>query len=132
MDAEVLDEIQAHAQRILELAGSRFRAEVGYDERGVRWLDAYIEQIRGDLDPEDYEAVTPALGSFLGACVIQTYGGVWGEADDQICVRIGEKGAVFVFGRVLRQLQQGSAASVHSLFRALSPLFGETVAAKRG
>src|SRR5436853_269366 len=95
-------------------AGAEDYEEVlpGYDEAGVRWLDGYVQRQHENGDPANREGLVNTLGSYLGECVIRTFGGEWAQDDGSWCVRFNDRNAVFPFAKVRKQLESGSADSV--------------------
>jgi hypothetical protein len=104
------------AQETLEIT-------VGYDEAGVRWLDGYIDRQRENGDPQVKERLLNTLGSYLGECVRQTFGGDWVQDPNYgWAVKVNEKLSVFPFAKVRKQLNSADGESVLAFFRAIPAL----------
>ena len=97
--------------------------DIGYDEAGVRWLDGYVQRLHERGDTELNAKLVSNLGSFLGECIIRSYGGVWAEIDGQWGVQFDERNAVYPFNKVSKQLESGSDDSVLSLLTTIPVLF---------
>jgi hypothetical protein len=97
--------------------------EVGFDETGVRWLDGYIRHQHEQGDPANREGLVSRLGSYLGECIVQSYGGAWAEVDGSWCVRFDERNAACPFAKVGKQLECGAEDSVLSFFTLIPVVF---------
>lgn len=73
--------------------------------------------------PQGEESIVTTLGSFLGECIIRSFGGEWSMCDGAWCVRLDEKNAVFPFAKVAKQLENGPGDSVFSFFSVIPILF---------
>ena len=58
--------------------------ELTFDQAGVRWLDEYINGNCDSWSGEQVDGLASTLGSFLGECIIQSFGGCWADIDGQI------------------------------------------------
>ncbi len=97
--------------------------EVAYDLEGVRWLDGFIDGQRNEATEEVKRKLSTTLGSYLGECIRQTYGGDWvQDAEYGLSVRITGGLSVFPFNKVQMQLAAGEGDSVLDLFTALAPI----------
>ncbi len=115
--------IRANAELVRTVAREQLEIEVGYDEGGVRWLDAYIDGQRRSADEDLKRRLPNTLGSFLGECIRQTYGGRWVQDDEHgWCVQINERVSAFPFNKVQKQLAGEDGESVLGMFVSLAAL----------
>ena len=119
----MVDRIQANAQLVVTWARDHLDTEVGFDEAGVCWLDGYIQRQHELGNPADREGLVSRLGSYLGECIIESYGGAWAEVDGSWCVRFDERNAACPFAKVGKQLEDGAEDSVLSFFTLIPVLF---------
>lgn len=119
--------ILADAELVAGIAADELKAEMGYDEAGVRWLDGFIERQHATGDPAIREKLTSTLGSYLGTCIIETYGGEWVEDEGSWCVRFSAGNAAFPFNKTAKHLENGREGgdSVLAFFTAIPTLFKE-------
>jgi hypothetical protein len=98
----------------------------GYNRESVQAMDGFIERKRAKVDfaPDVLEDWVQLLGSFLGECIIHTYGGEWREEDDNWGVFFNNSNAAFPFSKVRKQLQNGAAGgdSVLGFFDLIGPV----------
>lgn len=112
--------ILANAELVRKVAAEQLDTAVQYNEVGVRWLDKYIDGQRERASPDVKEKLPNTLGSFLGECIRQTYGGKW--VQDPMHgwqVKINEGLSVFPFSKVEKQLANQDGDSVLGLFTAI-------------
>jgi hypothetical protein len=108
---------------VATMAREQIGEDTKFDEAAVRWLDGFIQRQHERGKPEIHEGLMNTLGSFLGECVIRTYGGAWANVDGSWGVQFDEKNAVFPFAKVLKQLKNGAAESVLSFFTVIPRAF---------
>lgn len=123
IDPLLLEKIRANAEIVLAGARDRLDVEIDFDEGGVRWLDGYIERNREALDSTTIDSLVDIFGSFLGECIIRSYGGAWREVEERLGVYFNEKNAVYPFSKVAKQFKNGSEDSVLSLFTLIPDVF---------
>lgn len=119
----MVERIRANAELVVSVARKQLGKEIGYDGAGVRWLDGYIQSRHEQGDPAERDGLVNTLGSFLGECIIRSFGGAWGELDGSWCVRFDERNAAFPFAKVRKQLENGRVDSVFSFFTAIPAVF---------
>lgn len=117
------EQIRANAELVRNVARDSLGVAVAYDEAGVRWLDQYIDGLR-DTAEDDVKAKLPSrLGSYLGECVRQTFGGEWrNDPENGWMVRVNEKLSVYPFNKVRKQLNSADGESVLAFFKAIPAL----------
>ena len=118
----MIEIIRANAEHIISLAHKHLGRNIGYDQSGVEWLDAYIQTLHNDSNPESEELIS-VLGSYLGECIIHTFGGHWAEIDGTWGVQFDSRNAAFPFSKVAKQLDHGAEDSVLNFFTAIPLIF---------
>ena len=124
-----LEMIRANAEMVLAAARDDLGQDIGYDAGGVRWLDGFIQRQHDGGAVDDPSGLTNTLGSFLGECMAQSYGGRWQETEHGWAVIVDGDLAVFPFNKVHKHLVDGAADSVLSLFTGVPALVAHTAAA---
>jgi len=114
--------IRANAEMVLAVARDEFKQEVGFDGAGVRWLDGYIQGLVDQGNVDASETLCDNLGSFLGTCIIEAYGGTWQDTEHGWAVVMDADLAVFPFNKVLKHLTEGQGDSVLGLFNSIPAL----------
>lgn len=125
-EAEDLEHIRANAALAVEQLGAASGlAHFGYDAPSVEWLDGFIERqrVREDVGPEFVEKLVSVLGSYLGECIIRSYGGRWALSDHGWGIEFDEKNAAFPFAKVRKQFANGKEDGVYSFFTAIPLVF---------
>jgi hypothetical protein len=122
-DLSMVDCMRANAELVVSVAAQQLGETVGYDEAGVRWLDGYIQGQHEQGDAAHRDGLVSTLGSFLGECIIRSFGGEWAETDGSWCVRFDDRNAAYPFAKVAKQLEYGAGDSVLSFFTAIPVLF---------
>jgi hypothetical protein len=122
-DMPMVERIRANAELVVSVATQQLGQAVGYDEAGVRWLDGYIQRQHEQGNPDIRGGLVSTLGSFLGECIVRSFGGEWAEVDGSWCVRFDDHNAAYPFAKVGKQLEHGAEGSVLSFFTAIPVLF---------
>ena len=79
-----VENITKNAQLVLAMARDKLGQDISFDEGGVRWLDGFIQRQHEQGDPAIRGRLVSTLGSFLGECIVQCYGGEWREGDGML------------------------------------------------
>jgi len=118
--------IRANADLVLSVARKDYDPHVGFDVAGVRWLDSYIRDLveQGNVDVS--ETLCDNLGSYLGTCIIETFGGIWQDTEHGWAVVMDGDLAVFPFNKVLKHLTEGAGESVLSFFNSIPALIAHS------
>lgn len=116
--------IRANAEMVLAVARNDLGQDIGFDERGARWLDRYIQSLVDQGGVEASEDLCDRLGSFLGTCIIETHGGTWQDTEYGWAVVIKDDFAVFPFNKTLKHLTEGEGESVLGLFISIPAMLG--------
>jgi hypothetical protein len=125
-----LEKIEAAADfTVLEL-GRLSGTDFGYDEKSVRWLDDYIEKLRGlgaFDDPQEKNDLAGVFGAYLGECVVRCYGRAWRERDGSWIIDFDGKGSVFPLARASKQIENGEEDGIGSFFRGIPVVFAGVI-----
>ena len=114
--------IRANAEMVLDVARKEYDPHIGFDVAGVRWLDGYIQGLVDQGNVEATEELCDNLGSYLGTCIIETYGGTWQDTEHGWAVVMADDLAVFPFNKTLKHLTEGADDSVLGLFNTIPAL----------
>jgi len=87
------EKIRKNAELVVEGLGPASDLEdFGYNRESVEWVDGYIErQRKRGGSKQEIESLVQVIGSYLGECIIKSYGGKWGEVEGNLGVMFGEK-----------------------------------------
>jgi hypothetical protein len=122
-DLSILEKIRANAALVVRIASEQLEENIGYDEAGVRWLDGYIQRQHEGGNASNHEGLVNTLGSYLGECIIHSFGGEWAEVEGSWSVRFDDRNAAYPFAKVAKQLENGREDSVLSFFTLIPVLF---------
>ena len=125
-EPSILDRIRANAALTVRIAHADLGVGLGYDEAGVKWLDGYLQRQHEAGDPALRDKLTSTLGSYLGECIVHSFGGAWAEIDGTWGIRFDDKNAVFPFAKVSKHLANGSEDSVLSFFTLIPLIYDNT------
>jgi hypothetical protein len=118
--------IRANADLVVEKLGPSSDVEpFGFDEASLEWLDGFIERQREreDATPVFVDRMINILGSYLGECIIRSYGGRWSRGEEGWRVELDAKNAAFPFAKVRKQFENGEEDSVYSFFTLIPLVF---------
>src|SRR5689334_20506286 len=117
------EKILANAELVRTVVHEQLGIEVGFDQAGVRWLDGYIEGQRDAASASTKERLPGTLGSYLGECIRQSFGGDWVEDQEQgWAVQVTPRLTVYPFNKVRKQLANAQGDSVLGLYTSLPAL----------
>ncbi len=125
-ELELIERIQANAELVIAVARDHFGEEIGYDESGVAWLARYAQERHEQGEAGENDALISTLGSYLGECIIHTYGGEWRRRDGMIGVHFDDASAAFPFSKIAKHLANGEEDSVLPYFKDIPVLFRMT------
>ena len=120
----MVDAIEANAQLVVSLAAEELGTTIAYDESGVIWLDGFIERQR---ERGATNNLVGTLGSYLGMCVVRSFGGRWAEVDGEWCIRFDDRNTANPFAKVAKHLANGAEDSVLSFFRMIPIVFAKFI-----
>jgi hypothetical protein len=131
-----LQAIRANAQLVLEQLGpiSDLGEQFGYNLESLRYVEGFIERFRArtGVTEATIERWVQVFGSFLGECVIHTYGGEWREHKGTWGIFFSEandRNAAFPFAKVQKQFANGlqGGDSIVSFFQLIPVMFKDLV-----
>jgi hypothetical protein len=117
------DAIRANAELVRGVAARDLGVLPSFDLDGVRWLNQFIDNQAKPLSEDLQNKLVQTLGSYLGECIRETYGGVWVESTGSWAVRFSEGNEVFPFNKVWKQFENGPEDSVLSMFSTIEHLY---------
>jgi hypothetical protein len=119
-----LDAIRLNAELVVQQMQPLSGLDFNYDAESIRWLDGYINRQRQEVDDATRTRLTSVLGSYLGASIINTYGGNWGQVEGEMAVVFDDNNAVFPFAKTGKQFANGPEDSIYSMFTTIPVVFG--------
>lgn len=123
MDPELKENLKKNAVLVIKQFKADVEFEFGCNEKSVKWVDGFInrQRAREDFSLELVGGLTNTLGSFLGECIIASYGGDWGFTDDGLGVVFDDENAAYPIGKVRKHFENGEEDSIYS-FYSIIPL----------
>ena len=103
----------------------RTQLDLKYDTNSVKFIEGFIERNKGSFDEEESRGLINSLGSFLGQCIIENYGGQWQMDNDtgMVAVAFDNNNKAFPFTKVSKQFDNGLEDSVYSFYLAIPTIF---------
>jgi hypothetical protein len=89
---------------------------IKYDTSSLKFLEDYIQSIKGQIDIDQMQRVLGVIDSFYGEAFIKNYGGKWDIKNNSWIIRFDEKNCVFPFNKVFKFYKNGSDDSFASMF----------------
>ena len=96
-----------------------------YDADSVKFIEGFIERNKGNFEKEESKGLINSLGSFLGQCIIENYGGQW-QLDNEtgsVAVAFDDKNKAYPFAKVSKQFENGLEDSVYSFYNVIPSVF---------
>ncbi len=118
-ELSVPDQLRANADLVVRTIREKLDTELTFDESGVQWVDGYINRQRENFTAGDRSGLINALASFIGECIIQTFGGSWVENDGSWGVQVSGRIWACPFAKVEKQFENGPEDSVASFFTCI-------------
>jgi len=103
----------------------RQQLNLKYDKNSVKFIEGFIERNKANFDNEENKGLINSLGSFLGQCIIENYGGQW-QLDNEtgtIAIVFDDKNKAFPFAKVSKQFDNGLEDSVYSFYTIIPTIF---------
>lgn len=111
----------------LENLAETVRTELSleYNGESVKFIEGFIERNKSSLDKEQINGLINSLGSFLGQCIINNYGGQWQVDKDNgsVAVVFDDNNKAYPFAKVSKQFENGLEDSVYSFYSAIPAVF---------
>jgi len=126
------EKLQANAKLAIDtLSPLSDVSPFGFNRESVAWVEGYIERqrARADMAPETRERLSQVLGSFVGECIIRSYGGTWRHDGKGWAVYFDDSNAAYPLNKVTKQFDNGveGGDSILSFFDSVGPLFHRKV-----
>lgn len=102
------DKIRANAELVIKELGPLSGLKFGYTVESIAWVDGFIERQRYLLDLNAIDRLVDILGSFLGECIIQYFGGCWQNLNGEWGIYFRDDNAVFPFSKVKKTIHKWS------------------------
>jgi hypothetical protein len=116
------DRLRASAYLVVDTIRENLGVTLTFDRAGVEWVDGYINRLRHSMAPNRRSGLIGMLASFVGECIIQTYGGAWAEEDGRWGVRVSERLWACPSAKIEKQFDNGPEDSVSSFFTCIPTL----------
>jgi len=114
----VPDKLRANAELVVSTVRDNLQIQLTFDQAGVEWVDGYINRLRA-FPRERRSGLVSTLASFVGECIIRTFGGEWVEKDGWWGVQVSERIWACPFAKVEKQFDNGPEDSVASFFTCI-------------
>ncbi|HVG29345.1 MAG TPA: hypothetical protein VM864_06450 [Pyrinomonadaceae bacterium] len=124
------ERLRGLAEEFIAVMRSELGVELRYDEASVEWVDGYVGRVRAGVSADSVGSISSLIGSFLGECVINNYGGSWRETGDGVGVCFDESNCVFPFAKVHKQFLHGEGDSILSFYRTIGIVFKDLINAQ--
>jgi len=120
---ELLAVLKGDCQDVVAFAANNFRVKLGFDDESIVWLSSFIEDQRGNMDPETRHSWSVRIGIYLGFAVIQRYGGDWVRTEDNNpAVRFSTGAMAFPVTKAGKQFENGIVDNIYGLYRNIGRL----------
>ncbi len=114
-----LENIRKNADLVIKVIGENNGVNLAFDADSVEWLDGFIERQRENADEEKIQKLSSVLGSFLGECIINNFGGRWEQTEYGLAVTFDDGNAAFPFNKIEKQFRNGSDDSIFSFYQTI-------------
>jgi hypothetical protein len=115
-EMSIPDKLRAVAELVVRTFRDELQVELRFDQAGVEWIDGYINRMRDSLPAKERPGLISTLGSYIGECIIRTYGGAWVEKDGMWGVQVNDRIWACPFATIQRQFENGPDDSVVAFF----------------
>src|SRR5437867_1704433 len=112
------EKLRANAALVVRTVRENLDTELTFDQAGVEWIDGYINRLRECSAADERSGLISTLGSFVGECIIRTFGGSWAEKDGRWGVQTKRVWAC-PFAKIEKQFENGPEDSVASFFTCI-------------
>ena len=103
----------------------RTQLNLRYDADSVKFIEGFIERNKSNFDTEESKGLINALGSFLGHCIIENYGGLWQVDKDNgsVAIVFDDNNKAYPFAKVAKQFDNGLEDSVYAFYSVIPTVF---------
>jgi hypothetical protein len=123
---EKIEQFRSSADWLIQNMRPVSLMDFGYTRDSVKWLEGYIERLRlsGQFnDAASRDNMIGVFGSFLGECIIQSYGGSWEQRDEGWRIEFKPGSYVLPFAKVSKQMSIGLEDGIGWLFDSIPEVF---------
>ena len=113
------ENIRKNAELVIMVMGSENDVELGLNAESVEWVDGFIERQRVGADADKMNDLTNSLGSFLGECIRENFGGEWQGTEHGLGVVFEDGNAVFPFSKTAKHFFNGADDSIYSFYKTI-------------
>jgi hypothetical protein len=97
--------------------------DIEYNEESIKFLEEFIERQKNRMDTNQIDGLINTLGSFLGECIIENFGGSWEEDEHGLTIKFDEKNGVYPFSKIRKQFENGLEDSIFSFYTSIPIIF---------
>jgi hypothetical protein len=103
----------------------RSKLNLKYDAGSVKFIEGFIERNKGHFEKEEYQGLINSLGSFLGKCIIENYGGRWdlNSENGSVAIAFDDNNKAYPFAKVRKQFENGLVDSIYSFYSVIPTVF---------
>ena len=103
----------------------RTKLNLKYDATSVKFIEGFIERNKSSITKEESKGLINSLGSFLGQCIIENYGGQWQLDNDtgSVAIVFDDNNKAYPFAKVSKQFDNGLEDSVYSFYNVIPTVF---------
>jgi hypothetical protein len=96
-----------------------------YDASSVKFIEGFIERNKGSFEKEEHQGLINSLGSFLGKCIIENYGGQWelNNETGSVAIAFDDNNKAYPFAKVTKQFENGLVDSIYSFYSVIPTVF---------
>ncbi|MEJ7847626.1 MAG: hypothetical protein WKF92_06025 [Pyrinomonadaceae bacterium] len=120
------EKVQADSQIAIDMFSKFESITLNYDVESVKHLDQFINEKRHIFIDDTRDRMVSVFGAFLGESIRRNYGGSWNMIDDRAGIQFDENNAIFPFGKVRKQFENGGEDSILSFFQTIPTVFNLT------
>jgi len=103
----------------------RTKLNLKYDAGSVKFIEGFIERNKGHFEKEECQGLINSLGSFLGKCIIENYGGQWevNSETGSVAIAFDDNNKAYPFAKVSKQFESGLVDSIYSFYSVIPTVF---------
>lgn len=95
-----------------------------YDDVSVKYLEDFIERIKGEFPEDQWKGIINSCGSFLGQCIIINFGGCWAvDENGYEFIKFDDKNGVYPISKVSKLFYNGREESIYGFYTIIPLLF---------
>lgn len=103
----------------------RTQLNLKYNGESVLFIEGFIERNKDRISKEERNGFISSLGSFIGQCIIENYGGQWQVDNEEgsVAVAFDVNNKVYPFAKISKQFDNGLEDSVYSFYSLIPTVF---------